>query len=74
MPRSSVGTTIAGPSGGLPPDKPVGLVYVGLASASGVLVKRLLVGEHLSRSQIRDRSCKAALNLLRHGLLESDLR
>ncbi len=63
-------TGIAGPTGGLPPDKPVGLVYLGLASADGVIVKRLLAGEHLTRSQIRDRGSKAALNLLRHSLLE----
>jgi len=64
-------TGIAGPGGGHPPDKPVGLVYIGLAEAAGVTVKRILVGEHLNRTQIRDRSCKVALNLLRLNLLES---
>lgn len=58
-------TGIAGPSGGDPPDRPVGLVYLGLATSEGVEVKRLLVGEHLDRAEIRDRSCKSALNLLR---------
>jgi nicotinamide-nucleotide amidase len=62
-------TGIAGPSGGQPPEKPVGLVYLGLADAGGVEVKRMLFGEHLVRSEIRDRSCKTALNLLRLRLL-----
>ena len=63
-------TGIAGPGGGAPPAKPVGLVYIGLVDSTGVQVKRFLLGEHLSRDQVRDRSCKAALNLLRLRLLE----
>jgi nicotinamide-nucleotide amidase len=62
-------TGIAGPSGGSPPDKPVGLVYIGLADSNGVEVKGAILGEHLSRAEIRDRSSKAALNLLRLRLL-----
>jgi len=58
-------TGIAGPDGGRPPDKPVGLVYVGLADAAGVEVKKLLLGDTLGREEIRDRSTKIALNLLR---------
>ena len=64
-------TGIAGPTGGSPPDKPVGLVYIGLADANGTDVKRILCGEHLSRTDIRDRSAKAALNLLRLLLLRA---
>ncbi len=63
-------TGIAGPTGGTPLARPVGLVYVGLARASGVEVKRMLFGEHLSRAEIRDRSCQTALNLLRIRLLD----
>lgn len=62
-------TGIAGPGGGSPPDKPVGLVFIGLADETGVAVRRFLMGEHLTRGEIRDRTCKTALNLLRHRLL-----
>lgn len=62
-------TGIAGPTGGRPPEKPVGLVYLGLARAEGIEVKRLLLGEHLSRGEVRDRACKTALNLIRLRLL-----
>jgi len=62
-------TGIAGPGGGNPPDKPVGLVFIGLADETGVTVHRFLMGEHLARGDIRDRTCKTALNLLRHRLL-----
>jgi nicotinamide-nucleotide amidase len=63
-------TGIAGPTGGTP-DKPVGLVFIGLATQGGVEVRRFLFGEHLTRSEIRDRSCKTALNLLRLRLLDT---
>ncbi len=63
-------TGIAGPTGGSPPERPVGLVYIGLADADGVEVKRYLIGDHWSREEIRDRSCKCALNLLRLRLLQ----
>lgn len=62
-------TGIAGPEGGNPPDKPVGLVFVALASSAGVEVRRLLLGEHLSREDIRDRACSAVLNLMRLSLI-----
>lgn len=67
-------TGIAGPSGGKPPDKPIGLVYVGLTDAAGAEVKRLLLGDHLSRTEIRDRACSAALNMLRLRLLRTDIK
>ena len=63
-------TGIAGPTGGQPPEKPVGLVYISLADASGVEVKGLRFGEHLDRAEIRDRGAKTALNLLRLRLLD----
>jgi len=62
-------TGIAGPGGGSPPEKPVGLVYIGLADKATCDVHRFLMGEHLTRGEIRDRTCKSALNLLRLRLL-----
>ncbi len=61
-------TGVAGPTGGTA-DKPVGLVYVGLASAKGCDVHELRLGDHLTREQIRDRTAKAALNMLRLALM-----
>lgn len=63
-------TGIAGPGGGTP-DKPVGLVYIGLADAEGCVVSEHRMGSDLAREEIRDRTCKAALNRLRLKLLES---
>jgi len=62
-------TGIAGPSGGTP-NKPVGLVFVGLAGAGGCDVRRFTFGHHLSRAAIRQRSCSAALDRLRRHLLK----
>jgi len=61
-------TGIAGPDGGTP-EKPVGLIYVGLAHAAGVEVRRVILGDHLDREETRDRACKNALNMLRIHLL-----
>lgn len=63
-------TGIAGPSGGSP-EKPVGLVYIALASDEPCEVKRVLLGDHLTRNEVRDRACKAALNMLRLRLIDS---
>lgn len=70
--RSDLGlsvTGIAGPDGGSA-EKPVGLVFIGLADEAGVSVQRFLFGNHLTRAEIRDRSCKSALNILRLRLIE----
>jgi nicotinamide-nucleotide amidase len=68
-------TGIAGPAGGVSPEKPVGLVYIGLVDESGAEVKRMRFGQHLDRAEIRDRSVKTALNLLRLRLMDrSDRR
>jgi len=61
-------TGIAGPSGGTA-EKPVGLVYLGLADEERCVVERRLMGEHLERASIRDRACKVALNMLRQKLM-----
>jgi nicotinamide-nucleotide amidase len=61
-------TGIAGPGGGSP-EKPVGLVYIGLATASGVTAtKNLFTG---GRADVRARSTQTALAMLRQELLRS---
>ncbi len=62
-------TGVAGPTGGTT-DKPVGLVFIGLADRGECRVHRLQLSDHLSRWAIRDRTCKTALNLLRLRLME----
>jgi len=57
-------TGIAGPDGGTE-DKPVGLVYLGLATATGASTKRLLLGGHLTRTEVRDRAARCALDWIR---------
>ena len=55
-------TGIAGPSGGSP-EKPVGLVYLALATADGVhVIERRLPGD---RSLIQDGATAAGLDLIR---------
>jgi len=61
-------TGIAGPTGQTP-DKPVGLVYIGLADHSDCNVTRHQMGDYLTREEIRDRARKLALNRLRLKLL-----
>jgi nicotinamide-nucleotide amidase len=61
---STVG--LAGPGGGTP-EKPVGLVYAGLAWAGGVASARFQWPG--TRAEVRSRTVKMALNLLRLHLL-----
>ncbi|MFM7880592.1 MAG: nicotinamide-nucleotide amidohydrolase family protein, partial [Microcystis panniformis] len=62
-------TGIAGPGGGSE-TKPVGLVYIGLASPDGkVTVSEHRFGENRSRSTIRQISAYTALDRLRRNLL-----
>lgn len=60
-------TGIAGPGGGSA-EKPVGLVYIGLASAAGSRAEKYLFGADRPRHQIRQRSALTALDLLRAEL------
>lgn len=55
-------TGIAGPSGGSH-EKPVGLVYIGLAHSENCEVKQFQFGNH--RKRIRERATQQALNLIR---------
>jgi nicotinamide-nucleotide amidase len=62
-------TGIAGPTGGTP-DKPVGLVYLGLATADRVQTRRIEIGPEQPRDIIQRRSAKQALNWVRLALRE----
>jgi len=62
-------TGIAGPGGGTD-DKPVGLIYLGMAHGGGVETRRLRLSN--DREQNRERSVYAALNLLRRHLEGGD--
>ncbi|MGD8454198.1 MAG: competence/damage-inducible protein A [Phycisphaerae bacterium] len=61
-------TGVAGPDGGTA-EKPVGLVYFGLAGPGGVDVRELRLGPTAPRELIRLRSARGLLNLLRRELL-----
>jgi nicotinamide-nucleotide amidase len=64
-------TGVAGPTGGTP-EKPVGLVYLGLADAAGVETRRLDIGSEQPRHVIQGRAAKSALNWVRLHLLRRD--
>jgi nicotinamide-nucleotide amidase len=57
-------TGVAGPSGGTV-EKPIGLVYLGLAHARGVESRRLELGPEQPRSTIQRRAAKHAINWAR---------
>ena len=61
-------TGVAGPTGGTP-EKPVGLVYLGLSTAEGTQTRRLDIGADQPRAIIQHRASKAALNWARLTLL-----
>lgn len=62
-------TGIAGPGGGTV-EKPVGLVYLGLATREGVETRKLEIGAEQPRDVIQRRSAKQALNWARLILRE----
>jgi nicotinamide-nucleotide amidase len=61
-------TGIAGPGGGTA-EKPVGLVYLGLAMDRGVQTRRIEIGPEQPRDVIQGRAAKQALNWVRLTLL-----
>jgi nicotinamide-nucleotide amidase len=65
-------TGVAGPSGGTP-DKPVGLVYLGLATAEGTQSRRIDIGADQPRAIIQHRASKAAINWARLTLIREKL-
>ena len=62
-------TGVAGPGGGSE-DKPVGLVYFGLATTEKTIAAKRNFPQQLGRQWIRYRSASEALNLLRLHLLD----
>jgi nicotinamide-nucleotide amidase len=63
-------TGIAGPSGGTD-DNPVGTVWIGVASFSGVVSKRFNFGK--DRENVINRATIAAYEMLREGILANSL-
>ena len=61
-------TGIAGPGGGSA-EKPVGLVYIGLAYEDKVIVEKHNFSSLRSREYIRNSSCNYALDLLRNHII-----
>ena len=59
-------TGIAGPTGGSP-EKPVGLVYIGLANGKDIAVKKFRFGKNRKRNKLR--VSQAGLNWLRKSLI-----
>jgi nicotinamide-nucleotide amidase len=66
-------TGVAGPAGGTP-EKPVGLVYLGLATREGTQTRRIDIGSDQPRAIIQHRASKAALNWARLTLLREVAR
>ena len=66
-------TGVAGPAGGTP-EKPVGLVYLGLSTAKGTQTRRLDMGPERPRDFIQLLASKAALNWARLTLLGEGVR
>jgi len=59
-------TGIAGPDGGSPPEKPVGLAYIGFSTADGERSERWIFGG--ARSDVIARAAAYALDLARRNL------
>jgi nicotinamide-nucleotide amidase len=64
---------IAGPSGGTK-EKPIGLVWIAIATPTRVVTQKFLFGKHGGREVIIKRAAMAALNMLRVELMKEDLK
>jgi nicotinamide-nucleotide amidase len=67
--RTDIGisvTGIAGPTGATP-DKPLGLVFIGLADHAGTIVKKYMLPDE--RIRFKERTSQAALELVRKRIL-----
>jgi nicotinamide-nucleotide amidase len=62
-------TGVAGPGGGTP-EKPVGLIYLGLSTGDSYIERKLSLPARLGRKEIRHRTANEALNMVRLYLLE----
>lgn len=60
-------TGIAGPTGGTP-EKPVGLVYIGITDGNGTEVHRLNINPNMPRKEIKHEACCQALSFLLNRL------
>jgi len=60
-------TGIAGPSGGSPPEKPVGLVWIGYSDVKGTSAVKFQFGD--GRTRIKERASQAAMNIVRKKIL-----
>jgi nicotinamide-nucleotide amidase len=63
---------IAGPDGGTA-EKPVGTVWIAVATPTRLTTKEFHFGKHTGRKQIIERAAHAALNMLRIEI-EKDIR
>ncbi len=59
-------TGIAGPTGATP-DKPIGLVFIGLADRAGTIVRRFMLPDE--RIRFKERTSQAALEIVRKRIL-----
>ncbi|MDR2970414.1 MAG: competence/damage-inducible protein A [Bacteroidales bacterium] len=62
---------VAGPSGGTK-DKPIGLIWVAVATPTRVVCQKFLLGKNGGREVIIKRAAMAALNMLRIELIKND--
>ena len=65
-------TGIAGPAGGTP-EKPVGLVYIGITDGNGTEVHKLNIASSFPRIEIKQEACHRALSFLLNRLEKTSM-